>query len=44
MGIYFILQLFGMACKLLVTLNTENRSVVFQLFNLHYLISYFFFS
>ena len=42
MGIYFILQLFGMAE--LVTLNTENRSVVFQLFNLHYLISYFFFS
>ena len=35
MGIYiYFLQLFGMACKLPVTLNTENRSVAFQLFNL----------
>ena len=42
MRIYF-LQLFGMACKLPVALNTDMRSVVFRLFNLHYFISHFVF-
>ena len=29
------LQLFGMACKLPVALNTDMRSVAFRLFNLY---------
>ena len=43
MGTYIFLQLFGMAHKLPVALNTDMRSVAFRLFNLHYLISHFIF-
>ena len=38
MGLHMFLQLFGMACKLPVALNTDMRSVAFQLFNLYYFI------
>ena len=43
MGIYIILKLFGMACKLAVALYTDMRSIAFRLFNLHYFISHFVF-
>ena len=42
-NIYLFLQLFGMAYKLPVALNTDMRSVAFRLFNLHYFISHFVF-
>ena len=42
-GTYIFLQLFGMACKLPVALNTDLRSVAFRLFNLRYFISHFVF-
>ena len=37
------LQLFGMACKLPVALNTDMRSVAFRFFSLRYFISLFVF-
>ena len=37
------LQLFGMACKLPVALNTDKRSVAFRFFSLRYFISLFVF-
>ena len=40
---FFFLQLFRMACKLPVALNTDMRSVAFRLFKLHYFISHFLF-
>ena len=43
MGTYIFLQLFGMACKLFVALNTDMQSVMFRLFNLRYFISPFVF-
>ena len=44
MGTYiFFLQLFGMACKLPVALNTDMLSVAFRLFNLRCFISHFVF-
>ena len=43
MGTYIFLQLFGMACKLPVALNTGTLSVAFQLFNLRCFISHFVF-
>ena len=36
----FFLQLFGMACKLHVALNTDLRSVAFRLFNPRYFVSH----
>ena len=43
MGTYIFLQLFGMACKLPVALNTDLRSVTFRLFSLRHFISPFVF-
>ena len=43
MGTYIFLQLFGKACKLYVSLNTDMRSVAFRLFSLRYFISHFVF-
>ena len=43
MGTYIFLQLFGMACKLPVALNTDMLSVAFRLFNLRCFISNFVF-
>ena len=40
MGTYIFLQLFEMACKLPVALNTNMRSVASRLFSLRYFISH----
>ena len=40
---HIFLQLFGMACKLPVALNTDKRSVAFRFFSLRYFISLFVF-
>ena len=40
---HIFLQLFGMACKLPVALNTGTLSVAFRLFNLRCFISHFVF-
>ena len=43
MGTYIFLQLFGMAGKLPVALNTDMRPVAFRLFSHRYFISHFVF-